>query len=310
MGERYNERILCLKNLALAHTEPVPSSILEIIKIRSWADVFNRPKHVALIDAHHEDLIQIIGRYDGLKPFRSCGLRTCRREHGTGFLVVLKNGTETHIGKDCGVTHFGEEAFSLLHGAFKRTINMNAYRENIEAAKQEIPNWRNRIQKIRSEGDPNAEKCHRELRRWMTARFDEPTQRGLKRLAASGNGWITEDRKLDDEQRHLGGSGMYSGRSSFVTENVYLIPGIKAVSNYHRLSSKRLDGFVLELAELERLDPSTAGQNTLSRWNRKVGQIDNRIQLLSDVLADCRRFLIPSNLEGINRHRHLLRLAR
>lgn len=212
---------------------------------------------------------------------------------------------ETHIGHNCGETHFGVEAFKSIRSSFKKALNEKTFRENISVAIEQVPGWRKQLTDLRYGGPPSAETCYHKMHRQMGKLFDEMTENKLRRLASTGNGWITKQVKVDSDQSQMTSRGMYSN-SNYITENVYLVAGIKAVSTYRQLAPRKFDKYLTELKLLENLDLGSLSAEDLKLWNRKVGQMERTIQTIREVVEDCARFLLNSNIENINRHKHLL----
>lgn len=64
----------------------------------------------------------IIGGYNlGKELWQHCGL--CKREHGRGYVIATTDELETHIGKDCGYTHF-DVLFKDLERDFSAALDL------------------------------------------------------------------------------------------------------------------------------------------------------------------------------------------
>ncbi|WP_288898768.1 hypothetical protein [uncultured Delftia sp.] len=84
---------------------------MEVLALHSQADWENRENFISSLNAPIEEIDCIIGKYDlpralaGM-PYGTgmvrCGLNGCNELHYRGFLLRMKDGRETIIGRDCG----------------------------------------------------------------------------------------------------------------------------------------------------------------------------------------------------------------
>lgn len=88
----------------------------EILDIKGPQDWVDRPNFRTVLHGTSDDLDRIIGKYDlprapaGMPRNTGmvhCGLNGCNEAHFRGFLVLLKNGLETIVGRDCGREKMG-----------------------------------------------------------------------------------------------------------------------------------------------------------------------------------------------------------
>jgi hypothetical protein len=79
-------------------------------------DFMSRPAWRNDVDVKATPPVKIIGGYDFPKEmYLACGLASCHAPHGIGFLTLLTDGTETHIGSHCGKTHLGAVWDDMKH---------------------------------------------------------------------------------------------------------------------------------------------------------------------------------------------------
>jgi hypothetical protein len=82
-----------------------------IYRVSTWHELFNLPKFEK--EPVHRELItkgDLVGDYemspgDGLRP---CGILKCQTNHRHGYIVQMPDQRLSHVGRDCGKTHFGE----------------------------------------------------------------------------------------------------------------------------------------------------------------------------------------------------------
>ena len=118
-----------------------------LVRVDSWTEVVAIPGFTDGVDYKTQKLEAIIGRYVFADKTR-CGLGSCRKKHNRGFVVAIKGGAVTNIGKDCGKTHFGVD-FVNMKAAFERDDRNRERRERLVAFQSQIPGLRDRIQALR-----------------------------------------------------------------------------------------------------------------------------------------------------------------
>lgn len=90
------------------------------IRFTLFEEITSRPKWQDGIDLGQHKPIFIIGDYSFSKSEEiRCGLKHCRRTHMNGYVIETVDGIETHIGNECGKTHFGV-TWGELHAVYKR----------------------------------------------------------------------------------------------------------------------------------------------------------------------------------------------
>ena len=109
----------------------------DILNLRSPIDWCAREKYQPNLVANVEDIDRIIGKYDLPRaPSGSaygtgmvlCGFNKCNEKHYRGFLLKLKDGRETIIGRDCGRKKLGV-VFEEIEATFKASETRQARKE-------------------------------------------------------------------------------------------------------------------------------------------------------------------------------------
>lgn len=100
---------------------------MEVLALHSQADWENRENFTSSLNSPIEEIDCIIGKYDlprapagaphGTGMVR-CGFNGCNESHYRGFLLRLKDGRETIIGRDCGRRKAGY-IFEEIEATFK-----------------------------------------------------------------------------------------------------------------------------------------------------------------------------------------------
>lgn len=264
------------------------------VSVGSWEEIYERPGFMKMVDSKEVKLKEIIGQYV-LHPQQPCGLKGCRSPHNKGYIVVIDGGLETIIGNVCGKNHFGV-SFSESKSIYDREVNAQRFRENIFSKQARIPNIRKRVLSLR-EGESRAEDCYQKMHAYITRLFDGRTANALEKMAKAGNGSVTRDVMLTRSERE-----MAVGRLSqnFRTETLFIINGIRSVVAYKKLSPIAFNSISNEIDEFEGLDANSLDFKSLRAHNNWANRIEKRLDNLQNILEDCIRFLVPSNIANIN----------
>lgn len=118
------------------------------VKVEDWQEIEELPGFTDHLDHNKHELKDIIGRYI-FKDFIKCGLASCHKAHGKGYIVSTKSGPVTNIGHYCGKNHFKIE-FEQLSKAFEKDVQMHNYRENIGIFLVRSDYYWDEIRKIRN----------------------------------------------------------------------------------------------------------------------------------------------------------------
>lgn len=272
-----------------------------LVSIESWEGLTERPGFRKVVEAQEGDLDDIIGYYD-LRPLGQCGLKGCRHWHYRGLLVVLKDGTETNVGNVCGRRHFGV-AWTDMKDRLIVALNAQRHREHITTTQALVPSLIDRLKRLR-EGKLQAAECYEKMHSRMTRLFDDDTAKALRLMAKTGDGKVTREIKVSREERQLTVGKL---ERDYRQEVVYIIPGIKGATSYLKLAPRRFADLIQELHEFRQLDADTLCDKELKAHHRWANRIESRISDLEDVLTDCQRFLVRTNIQEINRLKPLLR---
>ena len=111
-----------------------------IYHVSTWHELYALPNFE--YQPVHRDLItkgDLVGDYemapgDGLRP---CGILKCERNHRHGYIVQMPDERLSHVGKDCGKTHFGE-SWARKRKAFTTARNEAAKLKAIDELKTSI----------------------------------------------------------------------------------------------------------------------------------------------------------------------------
>jgi hypothetical protein len=118
-----------------------------IYYVSTWQELFALPNFER--DPVHRDLItkgDLAGDYemaasDGLRP---CGILKCETDHRHGSIVLMPDQRLSHVGRDCGKTHFGaswsgkRKALTTAQKLAAKTKAIDVLRASIRA---QIAHW-------------------------------------------------------------------------------------------------------------------------------------------------------------------------
>jgi len=266
-----------------------------LVSVGSWEEIYTRPGFVESIDVQASKLVEILGRYS-LQPKQPCGITSCRQPHNRGYIVDIGEGREGIIGNVCGKTHFGVD-FQRVKNAFNVAVNATRFRENIITAQHRVPSWLEQLERLRK-GEKQADYCYAKIQNQMLKYFDERTSRALTRKAKAGDGRVLRAIELSADERE---AGLGERRDAqYRTELVFTVAGIKAATDYAKLSPRRLETFEAEIAALRELDAESLSYNELKARNRQISTIEEKLADLEATLLDCQRFIVPTNIAAIN----------
>jgi len=118
-----------------------------IYRVSTWQELYALPNFAE--EPISRDLItkgDLAGDYevassDGLRP---CGILKCETDHRHGYIVLLPDQRLSHVGRDCGRTHFGE-SWSRKRKAFteaqKQAAKIKAVDELKTAIRARLDRW-------------------------------------------------------------------------------------------------------------------------------------------------------------------------
>lgn len=92
----------------------------KLLKFESPDDFMKREAWRDDVDVRTTPPVKILGGYDFPKALHlRCGLASCRTMHGLGFVVLLADDSETHVGRYCGRRHVEGAVWEELYGQFQ-----------------------------------------------------------------------------------------------------------------------------------------------------------------------------------------------
>ncbi len=171
-----------------------------IYRVATWQELFALPNFVK--EPVHRDLItkgDLAGDYemaagDGMRP---CGILKCETDHRHGYVILLPDQRLSHVGRDCGKTHFGESWSSkrkALTDAQKQAAKTKALDELKTSIRAEIAQWP-------AFDAPAIQDARRTLAHFD--RLPEKLRSGLENRAQSGDVAVPGFRAPTDDDKRL-----------------------------------------------------------------------------------------------------------
>src|SRR5690606_39110166 len=170
-----------------------------LVKVETWQEIEELPGFKKDIDPKEYELKEIIGRYI-FKDYIKCGLSSCHKTHGKGYIVTTKTGPITNIGRDCGKTHFGVE-FEELSKVLETEIRIKTYRDTIGSFLIFIDQYKDEINNLRS-GELGADRMYKKAQMLLkkTSGCPEEAIAILSKLVRSKKSDITKDRIASEQE--------------------------------------------------------------------------------------------------------------
>ena len=215
-------------------------------------------------------------------------------------MLVGGKGAVTNIGNVCGKKHFGVD-FEQSKNRFNQAVNAQLYRQRIAEKQNHIPSLLARLDALQSK---HSCECYTKMHGYMTRTFDERTSKTLKEKARRGDNRITRAVRIDKDERELGLG--FDREEEYRDELLFTISGVQAVNSYVKLTPRKLEVLRSELEAFREIDPDSLSYMGLKQHDNWVKRIDEVIDELDEVLADCVRFLSGGNIKGVIQHKHSL----
>lgn len=255
-----------------------------LLRFEKAEDFMSRKMWLRDVDAKVNPPIRILGGYHfPTERHLACGLSGCRHMHGHGFLVLLKDGHETHIGRFCGRTHVGAIWEELEH-EFKATEKAQAQMDviaDVLAKKDETLKTAKALLELVRPAEDDVAAIRSQLSR------DSAVERAFTTVSKLG-GQLTYHRFPTERERDLN-PGIRT-----IEESIGRMDGLAAASSLGI-------GGILEnrvIAHLEGLDTKAMLKfkgKELDRYTRFISDMSNTLRRAQHFLNDAAKFIRPQN---------------
>jgi len=272
----------------------------KLIRIKSWKELFSRPKFKRPIDPKKTKLKEIIGDYK-LEPKNPCSLSNCGTKHNYGYLITCGDDSESNIGNICGRREFPE--FVIKLNVFRREKNAQRYLDNINTKRAELPAIKKKVEYLAS-GARQAEWCYEQMKAQDTKAFDQTTANSLREMSKRKDPYIRRQRNLAESEREI--AKETGASTNFQEEQIAMIAGISAITDYKKLKNLFKKPLGENLSIFKTIDMTAADHNQLLRWHNYANNIDKNIKKAESIIEDCHRFLTRQNLSTIAKHKQFL----
>ncbi|MBK4738674.1 hypothetical protein [Noviherbaspirillum pedocola] len=114
-----------------------------LVSIKTPDDLLQRPLYHERINITQSKLAEVLAPYRFKDPY-PCGISDCRTLHQRGFLVRTEDDKETNIGKDCGVSYFGQD-FKIKAYLQEQRATLKAQIDVLDGVRHRQPELMHRI---------------------------------------------------------------------------------------------------------------------------------------------------------------------
>lgn len=267
------------------------------VKVENWKDIEELPGFTINLDPKEHELKEIIGRYI-FKDYIKCGLSSCHKPHGKGYIVSTKSGPITNIGHNCGQNHFDIE-FDQLSKSFERDIALHTYRENIGSSLIVLDLHKEKISGIRigAHGADELFKKGQLLTRKSSGCPEQPLTI-LSKLIRSRDPSLVHNREASikeiDDLEAIQGQKLL--RPYYIEEKVGELNGLSFLYDENNLRNL----IVIDLEEgfkaLSNLDTDNGEFKDLKYWSIWCSEIERKIENIFSIVETGKSFLDKKNL--------------
>lgn len=270
-----------------------------LVSVENWSEVLEMPGFMVDINPEATKLKSIIGSY-AFKDFIKCGLASCHRPHGKGYLVELADGHVTNIGQDCGKTYFAVN-FEEMRIIFDREIRAKERRGTLTSLQHQLPAIEERIRSLKD--GPFSGGWIYKLSQSLTGAtsgLPEGVTSLVKKLIHSRSGRLTRQRLATREERErLRASGQHLEKETYLEDLIGQLDGIATLypeNDLRELLVKKLRG---ELDELALVDVDQLDDRSLARLAKWSEEIEPTLVKAAEVIAMGQRLFLQSNIRQL-----------
>ncbi|PJO24289.1 hypothetical protein [Burkholderia glumae] len=276
----------------------------ELIRVESWDDIQTRPGFDGQLNPTDHELDSIIGNY--IFPDQiPCGLSTCHRPHGRGYLVATKDGRLTNIGKDCGKTYFGVD-FEAMSRQFDRDITAKENRERLWSFSFKIDEIFSTISQIRkgANGYAGADWIHKTSRPLLTLNQGYPdlVVRRVLDLLRTGSDQVLVQREAskDEAERADALAGRRVPRPHYIEESVGRISNLESLRKENDLREILIIELESKLKNFSEINIDTLLPTQLNQWSKWIGTVDGQIEKAIHSVESGAALLTKRNLQPLS----------
>ena len=266
-------------------------------KVETWEEILEIPGFKQDLDPKQHVLKEIIGRYM-FKDFIACGLSSCHRPHGRGYIVTTKSNYVTNIGNGCGKTHFGVE-FKEQAKIFDRGITEHNNRETLTTFMFQIDNHFELIQSLRTK-ESGADWLYKITRPLMQRGKGCPDSivTKISEIVRNRSGLITSmcqatEAEAKDEEAIQNKS---LGRPYYIEERVGNLVGIEALYPENNIRDIIIKDLKVNLDTLSEVDIDSASFKDLQFWVKWTTDFDVKIKTIKNAIAYGNQLFSKENL--------------
>ncbi|MGH6649096.1 hypothetical protein [Aquabacterium sp.] len=255
-----------------------------------------RPNFVDDLHCDVKQLDKIIGNYEFDKAReQQCGLNGCKTKHWHGFVIRFKDGRETNIGQDCGLTQF-DVVFKDFVSAYKAAVDRNAktqYINDLISQKHVLLRQANELTRKSSLHVHDVNELYGLIQK------DKPMEKAFGE-AVRLKGQINVYQKVSDAGRMAMGK---DGRKEHAEVSVTIgtIVGASCVSQAKVIQATLKFKAVLPLQAIDEAQLPTLTDVALKEWGTKMKDMREALREAEQFCEEADRFCSDRNRIAISK---------
>jgi hypothetical protein len=256
------------------------------IQFESAKQFQSRPGYVEELTCGSDDLDRIVGKYSFLKDkWIRCHLNGCGQLHGNGIVLRLKDGRETHCGKDCAKSKFSV-SFDAVYATYKRAEREQEHRKRIAEISIDLNFRIARNSLLYDEMNSAANR----VRAFLATLKEDPQTDQIVLSALKNDGRLR--RAINKKSSERG-----SGRSDMETVTTF---SKSAIPQQIDLALKKFKFSVITpLKDLSQTDISGFSQRKLAELNSSIRDVEQEEAAGVNFISDVNEFMNPINIARV-----------
>lgn len=270
-----------------------------LIKLDGWEQVYARPNFVKDLDLKDKKLKALVGYYKN-EPPRECGIKSCRRTHRLGGIVVTEDDFETSIGHMCGSKIF-EEKFDVLIKQLEKEVDFEIYKEAVASRKSRIFEYWQKAAALT--GGVNgilrlADKISQLKDPLQVGRF---ASMELTNMAANKQTKVSSSVWVEKKKRELTEAELKDGEKKYKLVDVIVgqIKNTEVLLSANDMKSLYHDEIEHVLLALQNLNLETASMKQISNIGKHAAVLDTRLARIGSLKELAVDFLTKDNLKPL-----------
>lgn len=271
-----------------------------LVKVDTWEAIEDLVGFIRNLDPKEHALQEIIGRY-GFKERIACGLSTCHKPHGKGYIVRTKDGRITNIGKDCGKTYFGVD-FETMSRQFDRSITESENRDRLWSFSFQLDEFEREIGELR-EGRGGANWVYKHAQQLVNrnAGCPEEVVRRILDMVKTRTSTLVGQRPATESEIELKEAMLDHNlaRPHYVDYPLGDINGLQTLYPENNLRDLLINNLVTKIKDFKSLDIDSLPYAKLAEWVHWVDSAEDSLKRARHVVQMGNLLLAFENLKPL-----------